>query len=234
VTFSSGTTTVGTAILNADGVATLTPNLTAGTYSIVASYGGDSLHSPSQSSAVSVTSNGTSFNLVVTPATVSIPTGQNATVTVTLTSISGFTDTIGLGCGTLPAGVNCHFSNIALPLAANGTATAQLTIDTNNPLGGGASAMSRQPGQRNLELAGMFLPFSFFLGWILWRFRKRHAGVLSTILILALSGAAFLAAGCGGFTQHSAAPGTYTIQVVGVGQNSDVTQYQNVTLTVTQ
>jgi len=234
VTFSSGTTTVGTAILNADGVATLTPNLTAGTYSIIASYGGDALHSPSQSSAISVTSNGTSFNLVVTPATVSIPTGQNATVTVTLTSISGFTDTIGLGCGTLPAGVNCHFSNIALPLAANGTATAQLTIDTNNPLGGGASAMSRQPGQRNFELAGLFLPFSFFLGWILWRFRKHHAGVLSTILILVLSGVALLATGCGGFTQHSAAPGTYTIQVVGVGQNSDVTQYQNVTLTVTQ
>jgi sugar lactone lactonase YvrE len=234
VTFTSGTTTVGAAILNADGVATLTPNLTAGTYSIFAAYGGDSLHSPSQSTAVSVTSYGTSFNLVVTPATVSIPTGQNATVTVTLTSVSGFTDTIGLGCGTLPAGVNCHFSNISVPLAANGAATAQLTIDTNNPLGGGASAMNKQPGQRNFELAGLFLPFSLFLGWIVWRFRKRHAGVLSTVLILVLSGAALLATGCIGFTQNSAAAGTYTIQVVGVGQNSDVTQYQNVTLTITQ
>jgi hypothetical protein len=234
VTFTSGTTTVGTATLNVDGVATLTPNLTAGTYTIVASYGGDSIHAPSQSTPISITTYGTSFNLVVTPATVSLPTGQNATVTVTLTSVSGFTDTIGLGCGSLPAGVNCHFSNIAVPLAPNGTATAQLTIDTNNPLGGGATATIKQPGQRNFELAGLFLPFSFFLGWILWRFRKRHANVLSTVLILVLSGAALLATGCIGFTQNSAAAGTYTIQVVGVGQHSDVTQYQNVTLTITQ
>jgi len=234
VTFTSGTTTVGTATLNADGVATLTPSLTAGTYSIIASYGGDSIHAPSQSTAITITTYGTSFNLVVTPATLSIPSGQNATATVTLTSVSGFTDTIGLGCGSLPAGVNCHFSNIAVPLAANGTVTAQLTIDTNNPLGGGATAMNKQPGQRNFELAGLFLPFSIFLGWILWRFRKRHAGVLSTILILVLSGAALLATGCIGFTQNSAAAGTYTIQVVGVGQHSDVTQYQNVALTITK
>ncbi len=234
VTFTSGTTTVGTATLNADGVATLTPNLNAGTYSIVASYAGDTLHAPSQSASVTVTSFGTSFNLVVTPATVSVATTQNATVTVTLTSVSGFTDTIGLGCGSLPAGVNCHFSNIAVPLAGNATATAQLTIDTNNPLGGGSSAMNQQPGKWNVGLAGVFLPFSFFLGWIIWRFRKRHASVLSTVLILVLGGAALLATGCIGFTQSSAAAGTYTIQVVGVGANSDVTQYQNVTLTITK
>jgi hypothetical protein len=83
-------------------------------------------------------------------------------------------------------------------------------------------------------MAGLFLPFSFFLGWILWRFRKRHAGVLSTVLILVLSGAAMLATGCIGYTQSSAAPGTYTIQVVGVGANSNVTEYQNVALTITQ
>jgi hypothetical protein len=54
------------------------------------------------------------------------------------------------------------------------------------------------------------------------------------VLLLVLAGAALLATGCGGFTQTSAAPGTYTIQVVGVGANSNVTEYQNVTLTVTQ
>ncbi|MGD0630257.1 MAG: Ig-like domain repeat protein [Terracidiphilus sp.] len=234
VTFTSGTNVIGTAPLNADGVATLTPNLGAGTYNIIASYPGDTLHGPSQSAPITVTSLGTSFTLTVTPATVSVATSQNATVTVTLTSVSGFTDTIGLGCGSLPAGVNCHFSNISLALAANGTSTAQLVIDTNNPLGGGASAMNKQPGRRNVEMAGLFLPFSLFLGWILWRFRKRHASILGTVLLLVLSGAAMLATGCIGFTQSSAAAGTYTIQVVGVGANSNVTEYQNVKLTITQ
>ena len=122
-----------------------------------------------------------------------------------------------------------------MPLGANATATATLTIDTNNPLGGGATAMNRQTGDRKVALAGLFLPLSFFLGWILWRFRKRHASVWSVVLILVLSGAAMLATGCGGgFTQNNAAPGTYTIQVVGVGANSNVTEYQAVTLTITK
>jgi len=52
-------------------------------------------------------------------------------------------------------------------------------------------------------------------------FRKRHAGVLSTILILVLSGAALLrpvAVGLRSTAQRQA----LHIQVVGVGQNSDV------------
>jgi sugar lactone lactonase YvrE len=233
VTFMSGTTNVGAAPVNANGVATLTPNLQVGTYNIVAMYSGDALHSPSTSAAVSYTSVG-SYTLTVTPSTVTIPTTQNAQLTVTLASVDGFTDTIGLGCASLPAGVNCHFANIDVPLAANGTATVQLTIDTNNPLGGGATAMNKQSGERKLELAGLFLPFSVFLGWILWRFRKRHAGAWSIVLILALSGAALLTTGCIGITQSSAKPGTYTIQVIGVGANTNVTEYQAVTLNITQ
>jgi hypothetical protein len=49
-----------------------------------------------------------------------------------------------------------------------------------------------------------------------------------------LAGAISLS-GCGGsFSQISAAPGTYTIQVGGVGSGSNTSHYQNVTLTVTK
>jgi len=233
VTFSSGTTVLGTATLDASGVATLTPQLGSGTFNISVSYPGDTLHGPSQSTAVTVTGYGSSYNLVVNPTAVSVASTQNSIVTVSVTSISGFADTIGLGCASLPAGVNCHFSNIGLPLAANGTATEQLTIDTNNPLGGGATAMNTQSSERKVAMAGLFLPFSLLMGWITWKFRKRHSSVWSVVLILVLSGAAFMATGCIGFTQNSAAPGTYTFQVVGVGVNSNVTQYQTVTLTIT-
>jgi hypothetical protein len=67
-------------------------------------------------------------------------------------------------------------------------------------------------------------------GFFIWRFRKRHAFAL--IAVLLLSGAALLATGCSGFTQKSAAPGTYVIQVNGVGADSNVSRYQNVTLTI--
>ena len=39
-------------------------------------------------------------------------------------------------------------------------------------------------------MAGSFLPFSLCMGWILWRFRRRHARVWSMVLLIALSGAA--------------------------------------------
>ncbi len=234
VTFSKGTTSIGSATLDADGVATLTPSLPTGNYTIVATYGGDTVHSPSTSGSISITGSASNFTLTVTPSTVSIPTNQNANLSVTLTSISGFADTIGLGCGSLPAGVNCHFSSISVPLAANGKATAQVTIDTNNPLGGGATAMNRQAGSQPVVLAALFLPFSLLMGFMVWRFRKRHAGMFTMILVLVLSGAALVATGCSGFTQHTAAPGTYTFQVVGVGTQSNASQYQAVTLTITQ
>jgi hypothetical protein len=235
VTFTSGSTTIGAATLNADGVASMTPDLGSGSYSIIATYSGDALHGPSASVAVPISGVGQSFTIGVTPASVTMAASQNATVTVALNSISGFTDKISLGCVGLPAGVNCHFSNISVPLTANGSATAQLTIDTNDPLLGGTSAMYKQPGKTNAELAGLFLPFSFLLGCILLKFRRRHAHALSMVLILVLTGAALLATGCGAsFTQSTAAPGTYVIQVTGVGTQSNVTQYQSVTLDITK
>jgi len=234
VTFSNGSTIVGAAALNAFGVATLSPDLGISTFNIVASYAGDPLHSPSISSALSVTGVGTTFAIGVNPGTVSMATTQSATVTVNLTSVSSFADTISLGCVGLPPGMNCHFSSIAVPLAANGTASAQLIIDTNDPLGGGSSAMNRQPGKAKFELASLLAPLSLAFGWILWSFRKRHASLLSALLVIVLTSAALLATGCSGFTQKSAAPGTYIMQVTGVGTNSNVTQYQQITLTITQ
>lgn len=234
VTFNSGATVVGAAALDSSGVATLTPNLPSGTYSIVAVYSGDAIHAPSTSAAVSVSSTAIGFNLTVTPASVTVAASQNATVNVTLTSNNGFTDTIGLGCASLPSGVNCHFAQNAPVLAANGVQNVQLVIDTNNPLGGGSSAMNARPGSARIALAGLFLPFSLIFGLVFRRFRKRYALALSTLLLLVLGGAAMLVTGCSGFSQATAAPGTYVIQVTGVGSNSDITHYQNVTLTITK
>jgi hypothetical protein len=230
---STGGTVIGTSALDSSGVATLTPNLAAGAYSLVAVYSGDPVHDPSTSKAVDISSTPTGYNLTVTPDKVSVPATQSVTVDVTLTSTNGFTDTIGLGCGSLPSGVNCHFSAATPALAANGTQTVQLTIDTNNPLGGGATAMNAPPDRRGLSLAGLFLPVSLLFGFVFWRFRKRYAAVMTIALVLLMGGSALLVSGCSGFSQKAAAPGTYVIQVVGVGAKSDISHYQNVTLTIT-
>jgi sugar lactone lactonase YvrE len=227
-------TELGFALLDSTGVATLPPeNLTANSYTIVAVYSGDTYHLPSTSSLATV-NNTTAFTLTVTPPSVSVVATQNITVNVALTSLSGFTDTIGLGCASLPAGVNCHFSTPTITLPANGAENVSLTIDTNNPLGGGSSAMNERPGGRGVSLAGLILPMSVFFGCVFWRFRRRYTLAMTTGLVLLLGVAAMLVTGCSGFSQSSATPGTYVIQVTGVGSSSDITRYQNVTLTITQ
>jgi large repetitive protein len=235
VTFMSGATVVGTATVDASGVAILTPNFTAGVnYNIIATYGGDTDHSPSTSPAISVSGTPTLFSIGVNPSSVTMATSQNATVTVNLNSNGSFADTIGLGCASLPAGVFCHFSSPSAKLTAGGSASVQLTIDTNNPLSGGSSAMNIQPKTSKLSLAGLFLPLSLFFGFVFWRLRRRSTTLLSTTMLLLLSAAALLATGCNSFSVNTAAPGNYVIQVTGTGTNTSAEQYQNVSLTITK
>jgi sugar lactone lactonase YvrE len=233
VTFFSGGGTVGTVALNASGVATLIPHVPTGGYTVFAKYSGDAVHAPSSSVAVTVTALPNEFDIDVTPPSLKLSSGQHATVNVTITANTGYSDTVGLGCSSLPASVNCHFSRNNIALAANGSDTVQLTIDTNNPLGGGASAKNFSPGAQGVLLVGTFLP-SMFLGFFFWGARRRNPRVFAAVLALLVS-AAFLVTGCsGGFTQASASPGTYVIEVTGIGAGGGVSHYHNVTLTITK
>jgi hypothetical protein len=237
VTFLSGTTVLGSAPVNSSGVATFTPNPFSGTETVTASYGGDTIHGGSVSQPIQVTGVPIGFLITVTPSTLSIPKGQSATVSVALTSINGFTDTIGLGCATLPPAVNCHFSAASVTLAANATQTIQLTFDTGNPLGGGgSSARTTAPHAEGVWLAGLSLPMAAFFGMVFWRLRRRTSAFASIapLLLMLLAAGAMLLNGCGGLSQINAAVGSYTIQVTGTGVNSDLVHYQNVALTVTK
>jgi sugar lactone lactonase YvrE len=234
VTFTVGTTTLGSAALNSNGVATLTPDLSLGTYSIVASYPGDALHSSSQSQPVTVAGAATSFNITVTPSSVTMATSQNATVNVTVVSFDNFSDAIGLGCGSLPTGVTCHFPSASVTLKANGTQTIQLTIDTNNPLTGGSSSASRFTSNPRYLLAGLCLPPGLFCCCLILGFRKKHWECHMAPLLASLAVCVLLVTGCTSFKQASATPGTYVIQVNGTGVNSDLSHFSNVTLNITK
>jgi hypothetical protein len=234
VTFSNALTTLGTATLDATGVATLALNLPEGTYVVEAVYSGDATHLGSTSLPITVAVNPVTFVLTVSPTTLTLKSSQNALIGVILTSEGGFTDTVALGCLGLPAGVNCEFSSASLKLAANGTAIAQLTIDTNSPLTGGSQAMNGRGGSGGAMLAGVVFPFSILFGWIFRRQRKRMAAAFTVLLLIALSAVALVTTGCNGISTTSAAPGTYTIQVVASGITTGVVETQNVSLTITK
>ena len=233
VTFSDGTKVLGEATLDTSGVATLMPDLAPAVYNIVASYSGDVVHAPSTSSTVKITGTPTGFGITVNPSALTMASTENSTVTVTVSSSNGYSDTIGFGCGTLPAGVTCHFGSDKIALKAGGTANVQLTIDTNTPLNGGSTVMNTGAGGNGFSLAGLFFPAGLMFGWIGWRFRKKNSVVFGAVLAVLFSGMMMMT-GCGGFSQKSATPGTYSIQITGIGSSSNISHYQTVTLTITK
>ena len=91
--------------------------------------------------------------MTLDPGSLSMATKQNGTLTMTLYSSGGFTDTIGLGCASLPKLMTCTFSQTSVKLGANGHATVQLTVDTDSPLTEGGTAMLSVPPGRQAPRA---------------------------------------------------------------------------------
>jgi hypothetical protein len=232
VTFFSGATSLGAATLSPSGVATLSPTLIKGTnYNIDAVYGGDAFNGSSTSQTITVAGVAYGFTVTVSPATVSIPVLQKSTVTVTLTSIANFSDTVGMSCASLPAAVSCQFASVSLNLPAGGTVSTQLTIDTNNAQSSGTNASARIAGRGGFALAGFLLPFSFVFGSLFWR-RPLPARLLAIALVLLAT--AWAASGCATLLQVTASPGNYVIQVVGTGTTSQVIRSQNLSIDITK
>jgi predicted secreted protein len=141
VTFSDGAVPLGTSVLNASGVATLTVSrLSAGQHNITASYGGDSANLASQSAILVQT--------VAQATTATLLTTSSATVyagvSVTFTAVVSRTDTViptgsvtfmngatAMGTGTLDGTGTATLATSALA-AGSHSISAIYTGDTNN------------------------------------------------------------------------------------------------------
>ena len=127
VTFTSGTTVLGTANLTAAGTATINPVLAPGNYSIVATYAGDTDDAGSQSAPVALTVDNSSTTTVTSTPDPSL-FGQSVTFTVQVTSGAG---------GTIPTGTVTIFDTfggvknmLATGLALNATGAATFATTT--------------------------------------------------------------------------------------------------------
>jgi large repetitive protein len=233
VQFVSDSQSLGTSALNSTGAAELSPTFTNGTYTVTASYAGDSLHAASQSAplTVSVNSAVSDFAFSVTPASLSVKTASSSTVSVTLQSQNKFADTISLGCLSLPRDVTCRFKQVDVNLPAGKSEVVQLTIITSGLL---LDAAITRPHGSQTALAGIFAPGTLVLVLFLYRYRRSRTAALLGLAFL-LVGAALGLSGCGAqLNPGSAEPGTYTIRVGGLSQAGHVSHYQNVDLTITK
>jgi hypothetical protein len=138
-----------------------------------------------------------------------------------------------LGCPGLPSSATCTFTPTQLALAANGTATASLLVDTGNPLGAGSSTSALPALGRGAFLC--WLPLGLLAGLLRSKQGREARRKLGMLLIFAIAiTPAIGISGCSGLSITGTAPGTYTIKLVGTGQNSGITQTQTITLVVTQ
>ena len=237
VTFTSGTAALGQASVASTGVATITVIFAQPTQPITVSYAGDINYAPSQSTATITTGGAVAtsaqFTLSISSPSITLVTHQHTTIPVNIGSVKGFTDTIALGCSGLPKSGTCTFNPSLLVLPANGTAAAALTLDTGNPLGAGPDTTASLVHGRGTFLC--WLPFGLLAGLLRSKYARLARHKLGILLIFAITMALTIGlSGCSGLSTAGTAPGTYTIQVVGTGQSSGMTETQTITLVVTQ
>jgi hypothetical protein len=238
VTFMSGGTTLGQGTLYG-GVATYsTAALSPANYNVTAVYAGDANFTGSTSNAVAlaVATPTPSFTLTATPSTLTLTSGQTGAAIITLVPTYGYTGSITLSCGTLPANVTCSFSPATLTAdGKNDTVQSTLTISTTGAATTASVAHGDGNGRNGMRtLAFLFLPS----GLLLWGFaaRRKQLGwylplLMLTLLTVGLAGVSGCGGGNGGSTKN-AAPGTSQIVVTAAGSAGSQSQTVNLAITI--
>jgi hypothetical protein len=242
VTFSIGSTTIGTAAITpgASGAGSATLSVASATTSlgfavgsntVVATYGGDSNYaSSSGSTTVTVTNPG--ITIQATNVTVSASPGNSGTSTITLTSTGGYAGTAVVSA-TGNVNVDAAFPNGqtgTVALSSGGTGTTTLAITTISANGNiQKSPAGTRLSSRRIAAAGGTAAGCILLLLIPGIRRKRWPVAL--IMLVFLSVGAGL--GCGGGGGGGAPKGTYTITVTAAdSSNSNITASTTFTLTL--
>jgi len=235
VTFTSSGIVLGTVIVDKTGVATITVNLLTSSPTVIASYSGDSVYTSSVSSQTSIiVASPTQFTMQMNPSSVSVQSQQHSTVTLTMTSVNNFTDTLNLGCLGLPFAATCTFSKDSVVLGAGGTQVVNVVVDTGSPLTSGPQASLDRHGAAP-TVALCLLPGGALLGLLFWSGPRRKRNSLAGLwMLLLLAGIATGLSGCAGLQVNGTPPGTYVFQMTATGLGTGTTQSVDITLTVTQ
>jgi sugar lactone lactonase YvrE len=250
VTFMNGTTTLGTAALNASGTATFnTANLAAGpstsqlgqTYNITAVYSGDQNFATTTSPAVAIEIVPPSALITASPSSVTTKAGVAVQSTLTITPLEGYSPKPGatLYCDntTLPQYAECTFDVPTLDIydAKGAPVTSHVTISSNLPVNVGEV----QHGPSPVAFAGLF-----GLGLLGLAFRKRtrfNAALMTVLCAALLAGSMIGLAGCtnSGYThtppapQVTTPPGTYQVSIYTIDLTNNQRSSLPFTLTLT-
>ena len=221
VTFLDGTTSLGSAKLDATGTATLAvSNLTPGTHNIYANYSGDAILQAS--SGGPLTTMVANYSVQAQPAQLTVGPGQSASATLSILPIGGSTQTIQFSCGTLPTNLSCNFAPATVTLDGTNVALVKMTVQNGAPTTAQLTNKSLMGIGGSVAFALMLVPFGR-------RRRLKVFLIIGALAILPLS-----AIGCGGSGNSSfAKPGTYAISVT-MSANSGPANATTIVVNVTK
>jgi hypothetical protein len=219
VSFAAGTTSLGTATLT-NGVATFqTSFAAAGSYPTTATYQGDQNNAASTSSAVTIVIAAPDFTVTATPTSGTVPPGQTATFTFTVTPAGGYSGTVKFSCGPLPAQAACSFSPASMAPSGGSPVSSTLTVTTV------AATAALNPNQHStpslppwIPAGGLALAGAMGIAFVPRKIKRwnRQLHLLSWGLLLASISLSVL--GCGGGNNSPSTPattpaGSYTVSV---------------------
>jgi len=144
-------------------------------------------------SAAYTISSPANFTLAASPASLTVDSGDQGTVTLSVTPQNGFDSPVSLTCSGLPAGATCSFAP-ATVTPSGAAATTQLTISVS------AQSSALQPGSRPVLPFAALAATVCLLGW-----RKRHSWHPWLLLAVAYAGLRLLS-GCGGGSSAATSP----------------------------
>ena len=212
------------------------PSLAVGSHLLIAAFTpADGNFLPSTSQALSVVVIPQTFTLSISGPTLSIATEHYKSFSASVQSLGAFQGPVQLTCS-VPQGVflACGMSDSLLQLAVNGSATSELTLDTDAILRFKSSLESGPRrtafGSQAIAIALLLpLPFGFLI--------RRRLRTLPLLLLLFAMGATQCLTGCSGKYPAHTPPGDYDIAIkatgTSIGSTIAVTQTVHMQLTVT-
>ena len=237
VTFFTGSDSLATVAVDSTGVATVTVLLSGTSANLSSTYSGDQNYAGSTSATELVTIGpAPDFEIAATPPTFTLVSKQHMILTLTITSMKDFTDTLSLGCLGLPQAATCNFSNDQMLLGAGNTQSVTLTVDTGDPLLAGTQAKNESAPSLNSTASKLvmacFLPGGLLLGLLGTRLR-RTKGFSGLVMLLLLAGLSTVVIGCGTVNAIGTPAGTYQFRVSATGKTG-IQETLPITMTVTQ
>jgi Bacterial Ig-like domain (group 3) len=131
VNFRSGEMDLGSALLDAEGSASLeTDSLPAGSHQVVAVYMGSTGYHSSLSASAQVQANVSAvagFTVTATPTALSTAVGGFVTSVVTIIPANGFSGYVSLSCTGLPVNATCNFTPLNVPASCTASTSGAQT-----------------------------------------------------------------------------------------------------------